>query len=223
MIQSKLWWVAGYPRERTWHVPASPAMPAASLELTGTHLSAATHAVNKLMAGFPRALPRLVGDRVAGGAGARTVLARLKPWVHDGTAPPTDLFATTDLFPRTTRQAARGLVGAHPRLAGLVGALSWIGACHPKDAGRWLAVVERFARELTFVVAEDAEATAIDVVRLVTLHAGGRADALMELLGSAPVARTPLALPKKVLDGTFRSLNPKRRKASLTSAVGCSV
>lgn len=186
LIKAKLGWLGGFPGAHGWVVVPEDERPLERLELGRDHLRRATYTANKLRGEFPRALPKLVGDVDAWHAAVTSVLAALKPWVHHGQPPPTELFET-ELHSRTARARARALRQEHPALRGLVDALSWMLATRADAAAKALAWVEREAAALAVVHAQLEPDTALplclELVHL-ALALGPKAVApLVRLLG----------------------------------------
>lgn len=149
LMKAKLWWLEGYPTDDGWVVvPTAGPRGAETLSLDRNHLRRATYTANKLRGEFPRAMPKLVGDVDAWHAAVSEVLKALKPWVHGGDAPPSELFSH-GLLSRTAVSRAKSLAAAHPSLRPMVNALSWILATRASLLPKYLKWISAEADALT--------------------------------------------------------------------------
>ncbi|WP_266222204.1 hypothetical protein [Paraliomyxa miuraensis] len=194
-MKAKLGWLWGYPSAQGWTVvPSDGERSTEELVLDRDHLRRATYTANKLRGEFPRALPVLVGDVDAWQHAVSHVLATLKPWVHHGQAPPAELFET-EVYSRTARARAIALRREHPRLRGLVDALSWVMATRAVAAAKALAWVDREAEALTVLLEHQPAPVAIplgiELVQLATSLGPKAVMPLLRLVGEPASYRAP--------------------------------
>jgi hypothetical protein len=200
LIKAKLGWLWGYPCASDgpspggWMVVPDDERPVERLALGREHVRRATYAAGKLRGEFPRALPKLVGDVDAWQAAVTGVLAALKPWVHEGHAPPAGLFET-ELHTRAARARARALRQQHPALRGLVDAVSWVLATRAQAAPKALAWIEREATALAGMYAcmepETSGPLGIQLVHLALALGPKPLAPLVRLLGEPAAHQVP--------------------------------
>jgi hypothetical protein len=184
-IARDLAWLEGYPvpgQVPTWQVsPWVGGTDEREMVLTGTDLSKATYTLQKLVLRFPRALPRVVESPKTWEARTRQQLERLKPWIHQGVAPPPSLLEEPGAYRRSEVAQAVALRGAHSRLAPLIDALSWTQYVTGTFAGvlPWL---EAHAQLLGSLLAHRPEGLAI-ALRCLRLSRDGDPTALRTLMG----------------------------------------
>lgn len=195
LLKSKLGWLEGYPDGARWVVVHHMGdLETEALTLDRNHLRRATYTARKLRGEFPRAMPALVGDVEAWYAAVEQVLGSLKPWVHRDEPPPRDLLST-DLYSRSARARARGLLREHSDLTPLVSAASWVLATRASSAGKAFGWLEREASSLAELCrsrpADEAIPLALRCLHL-SLRVGPRAVApLARILGEPAVFDAP--------------------------------
>ena len=112
-------------------------------QFTREDLRVAELTIKKLVARFPRALPKIVDDVSHWQARMSSLLAILKTWVHDGKSPELDELLSAGHFKDRWLTQFRALQQAHPELNSLVNAIAFLqltGKAEPKpDSIRWVA------------------------------------------------------------------------------------
>ncbi|MCB9715207.1 MAG: hypothetical protein H6712_15175 [Myxococcales bacterium] len=193
LLKSKLGWLEGFPSGERWVVvPHEGERGPGPLMLERKHLRQATYTARKLQGEYPRAMPELVGDVDAWSEAVALVLARLKPWVHDGEAPSADLLDAGP-YSRSARARAVALRRDHPELEPLLRALSWVLITRAALAPKALAWIEREATALGVVLRErDGDAGLVLALRCVhlALALGPRAVAPLTRLLAEPAVFT---------------------------------
>lgn len=193
IMESKLWWLSGFPFEGRWIVvPPGGERGVERLELSRQHLLRATYALTKLERELPRALSQLVGDVEPWTKGVRGLLSALKPWVHEGKRPCQDLLQGP-FYPDKTLALARRIIEKHTVLKELVAALSWAIVTKPSSARihlDWIAgSIEPLSKAMSALPPDEALAFGVQCCHLAASVGKKALAPLLRIMGCADVYR----------------------------------
>ena len=157
-LKSGLGWLEGFPLGQdegcvSWMVmPRHGDSSGTRIELTRTHLRDAAQTWNRLVRGFPRALPRLVDDPDRWTEGVPQILQWLKGAIHDGKSLPESLIAIDRAFPPGIAEQAVAIATRWPSLRPLLSALSWCNYLTPVTLSSKLKWTESNARAIRTIL-----------------------------------------------------------------------
>ncbi len=202
-LKSELGWLPGFPRTVgdgmvTWvTVPRDGGQGVQVLQLDREHLQRATSACTKLLHGFPRALPRLVGNVERWQTATSTIFEFLTAAIHKGQALPASLVDRNGAFNADSRKLAKKLTRDQPELGSLISALSWTTLLTPQDFRDGLQWIAANTDALRFMCkhadAENRDIGPLQLLELTRRMGANRTEQLVAALGSSYCHRFPTA------------------------------
>ncbi|MEM7584955.1 MAG: hypothetical protein AAF560_16295 [Acidobacteriota bacterium] len=145
-MQRDLSWMVGFPVASDAWLSMSLGLSTSRQRLDRELLHESTLAVRKLVRGFPKALPRLVGDPEGWASIRLALIESLKPAIHQRRPLPDEPLAGHPQARESHRQLFRSVRREAPRLARLTSALTWLcwtDLASLRPALRWLRAHQR--------------------------------------------------------------------------------
>ena len=176
LLESGLGWLEGFPlgqRERgvSWMAMSRRGDSSCTrIELNRTRIRDAAQTWNRLVRGFPRALPRLVDDLDRWSEGVPQILKWLKGAIHDGKPLPESPMAVDHAFPPAIGEQYAAVATRCPGLRPLLNALSWSHYLSPDSLSAALPRIASNARAIRTILDPQSETDGlVTVLRLCEL------------------------------------------------------